>query len=857
MVKDPSCGMELNPVTAKFSVKKGRDSFYFCSKECRDKFERKTVKAVIHISGMHCASCVSVIESALKKLPGVEKAVVNFVSSKAYVDFNPALVSENMLREAVDSSGYKAEKHEEVDKGEVELDILGMESQHCAGIVEKALSKVKGVSKTSVNLAINRAFVSYDPASANVQQLISAVKKAGYGASRVDLEKAARNEEVGFWKRRLFVAGVFAVPLLYIAMGKMVGLPMPSWDASTDAVVQLVLATFIVLAGSSFFFRGFRALLNRNPNMDSLIAVGTGSAYLYSLYVAVMILKGAKGYSVDMLYFEIAGLVIAFIILGKLLESVAKGRTSEAIKKLLGLQPKTALVVRDKEELEISIEEVQVGDVVIVRPGERIPVDGVVVSGSSSVDESMITGESIPVEKSVNSKVIAGTVNKTGTFNFKAKKVGADTVLSSIIKMVEDAQGSKAPIQQLADRISFYFVPIVIVLAFVAFGVWYYFGLPAFGFKAFIAVLIIACPCALGLATPTAVMVASGKAAEYGILFKNADALQRSRELDVIVFDKTGTLTVGKPELTDIVPVGKAKAEGILQLSAILERRSEHPLAEAIVNAARSRKIAVPEPSGFESFSGMGVSAKYQGKLLFLGNRALMDENKISTKAVDSDVSALENQGKTVVFLSSSKQILGLLAVADRVKPFAKEAVQEIHRLGKKVMLITGDNEKTAAAIASQVGIDDVMANVLPGQKAEKIKSLQLRGLKVAMVGDGINDAPALSQADVGIAIGSGTDVAIEAGSVVLIKDDLRDVVTVVSLSRYAMLKIRQNLFWAFAYNIVLIPVAAGVLYPFTGWLLNPVLAGIAMSLSSVSVVSNSLLMRRYKPKLAEKVPMP
>ncbi len=857
MVKDPSCGMELNPITAKFLVKKGDETFYFCSKDCRDKFERKTVKAIFSISGMHCASCVSTIESALRKLPGVEKVVVSFVSSKAYVDYNPSLVSEGMLREAVDSSGYRSEKHEDIDKGEVELDVFGLESQHCADIVENVLSRVKGVLGVKVNLAVGKAFVSYDSSSANVQQLISAVKKVGYSASRVDKEKVERNEEVAFWKRRFFVAGVFAVPLLYVAMGDMVGLPLPSLDSLTDSVIQLVLASFIVLAGSCFFIRGFRSLLSRSPNMDSLIAVGTGSAYLYSLYVTFMIFNGVNGYSADMLYFEIAGLVIAFIILGKLLEAVAKGRTSEAIKKLLGLQSKTATVVRGKEELEISIEEVQVGDVVVVYPGERIPVDGVVLSGSSSVDESMITGESIPVEKSVNSKVIGGTVNKAGSFKFKAKKVGADTVLASIIRLVEDAQGSKAPVQRLADKISFYFVPVVILIAVVTFGVWYYFGLPLLGLKTFIAVLIIACPCALGLATPTAVMVASGKAAEFGVLFKNADALQRSRELDVVVFDKTGTLTVGSPELTDIVPVGRAKPEGILQLAAILERRSEHSLAEAIINAARVRKIAVPEPFGFESYSGKGVSARFQGKLLFLGNRVLMEENGISTKSVDSDVSVLEAQGKTVVFLSSSKQVLGLLAVSDRVKPFAKEAVQELHRLGKKVMLITGDNERTAVAIASQLGIDDVLANVLPGQKAERIKELQSKGLKVAMVGDGVNDAPALSQADVGIAIGSGTDVAIEAGSVVLVKDDLRDVVTAISLSRYAMMKIRQNLFWAFAYNILLIPVAAGVLYPFTGWLLSPVLAGIAMSLSSLSVVSNSLLMRRYRPKLAEKVPMP
>ncbi|MBW2970361.1 heavy metal translocating P-type ATPase [Candidatus Woesearchaeota archaeon] len=780
-MKDPSCGKDINPITAKFSVEKDGEKFYFCSRDCLNKFEHRTEKLTVPVSGMNCASCVGSIESGLKKLPGIVNVSVNFASSKAYVDFNPSLVSESMIKMEIEKLGYKV-----------------------------------GVEK-----------------------------------------KKEKNAEVSYWLRRLFVALVFGIPLLYVTMGAMIGLPVPVLDDVTNLVLQFVLCSLIILAGFRFYSRGVLALLRFRPDMNSLVAVGTGSAFLYSFFVGVMILLEDPGYTVHMLYFESAGLIVVFIILGKYLEAVAKGRASLAIKKLLGLQPRTALVIRNKQEVEVPVDEVVVGDVVVVKPGERIPVDGVVLQGSSSVDESMITGESIPVEKSVNSKVIAGTINKTGSFKFKARKVGRDTVLAQIVRMVEEAQGSKAPVQKLADRISYYFVPAVILVALVSFGVWYYFGLPGFGFKTFIAVLIIACPCALGLATPTAVMVASGKAAEYGILFKNAEALQRSRDLDVVVFDKTGTLTVGRPVVTDIVPVGKHKREGILQLAAILERRSEHPLAEAVVSAARSRKIAVPEPSGFESFTGMGVAAKYGGKLLYLGNRSLMADKNISLKNVESSVSVLEEQGKTVVFLSSSRQVIGLIAVADQLKPFAKEAVEELHRLGKRVMLMTGDNERTGRAIASQLGVDDVFANVLPAQKAEKIKELQSRNFKVAMVGDGINDAPALTQADVGIAIGSGTDIAIEAGDVVLIKDDLRDVVTAISLSRYAMFKVRQNLFWAFAYNIVLIPVAAGVLYPVTGWLLSPVLAGLAMSLSSVSVVGNSLLMRLYKPKLAGRVPMP
>ncbi len=853
------CGMDVNPITARFFSKKKGETVYFCSKNCQDQFEHQAVKAIISVSGMHCASCVRTIEGALKKVPGVEKAVVNFASSKAFVDYDSSLASEEMLRDAIKGSGYKAEMHEAAQEtGKVALHISGMESQHCVNIVEKTLLHVSGVSGAKVNLATQKAVVDYDASKTSTDVLISAVKNAGYGASRADVERLAREDEVRHWSVRMWFAGLFGLPLLYLAMGHWVGLPVPMMPVVVNAAVQLVLATGIVIAGFGFYTRGFKALfVNRMPNMDSLVAVGTGTAYLYSLYVAIMIFLRKPGFTTHMMYFESGGLIVVFIILGKLLEAIAKGKTSEAIKKLLGLQPKTAIVLRGKEQVEIPIEEVVVGDIIVVKPGQKIPVDGFVKDGHSSVDESAITGESIPVEKSVNSKVIAGTVNKTGSFTMRASKVGADTVLAQIIRMVEEAQGSKAPVQQLADTISFYFVPLVIVIAIVSFVSWYFAGSVAFALTTFIAVLVIACPCALGLATPTAIMVGTGKAAEHGILFKNAEALQKAKELDVVVFDKTGTLTLGKPEVTDIVPVGKATAEAVLQLAAIVEKRSEHPLAEAILNAAKQKKLAVPDPVAFQSATGKGVAAKYKGKVLYLGNRTLMEEKKVSFKDIESSVVSLEEQGKTVVFLASAKTLMGVVAVADQVKPFAKEAVEELHRLGKKVMLITGDNERTGMAIASQLGIDDVMANVLPNQKAERIKELQAKGLKVAMVGDGINDAPALTQADVGIAIGSGTDIAIEAGNVVLIKSDVRDVVTAMSLSRYSMHKIRQNLFWAFAYNIVLIPVAAGALYPVTGWLLNPALAGLAMALSSVSVVSNSLLMRFYKPKLFGRLPMP
>ncbi len=856
MVKDPSCGMEVNPITAKFSTKKNGETFYFCSIDCQDQFEHRTVKSIIPISGMSCASCVAKIEGALKKIPGVDKVVVNFASSKAYVDYNPSLVSEKILKDTIENTGYKAEMHEET--GRTTLKITGMESQHCAGIVEKTLLKLPGVSSVKVNLATEKAEISYDPAKVNADTMIKAVKNAGYGASRLDFEKEERETEVRQWKKRMWTAALFGIPLLYLAMGHMIGLPLPMMSPTTNAILQFLLATPIILAGGEFYTKGFKALIiNRMPNMDSLVAVGTGAAYVYSFFVAIMILLKKPDYTTEMLYFEIAGLIVAFIILGKLLESIAKGKTSEAIKKLLGLQAKTAIVIRKKQEVEIPIEEVEAGDIVIVKPGQKIPVDGIVVDGHSSVDESAITGESIPVEKTAGSKVIGGTVNKTGSFTFKATKVGADTVLAQIIKMVEEAQGSKAPIQQLADKISFYFVPIVILIAITSFGTWYYFGATSLGFMTFIAVLIIACPCALGLATPTAIMVGTGKGAEYGILFKNAEALQKTKEVDVIVFDKTGTLTIGKPEVTDIIPLGKAKEDAVLQLAAIVEKRSEHPLAEAIINAAKARKLPIPNAEQFQSLTGKGVIAKYSGKAIFFGNRALMEDRNFDIKLLEESVKALEEQGKTVMFLAAGKQIVGIIGVADTLKPFSKEAVAELHRLGKKVMMITGDNERTAKAVARQAGIEEVMASVLPNQKADKIKELQAKKLKVCMVGDGINDAPALTQADVGIAIGSGTDIAIEAGTVVLIKNDLRDVVTAMALSKYAMRKIKENLFWAFAYNIILVPVAAGVLYPATGWLLNPVLAGIAMAFSSVSVVSNSLLMRFFKPKLRSSIPMP
>ena len=586
--------------------------------------------------------------------------------------------------------------------------------------------------------------------------------------------------------------------------------------------------------------------------MDTLIAIGTTAAYIFS--VLVVFLPSLLG---DKLYFDTSAIIITLILLGKYFEALTKGKASEAIRKLIGLQARTAIVIRGGKEQEIPIEELQIDDVFIVKPGQKIATDGIVVSGDSHVDESMITGESMPASKKEKDKVIGATINKSGMLKVKATKVGSDTMLAQIIKLVEDAQGSKAPIQRLADKVSSIFVPIVILIAILSFLFWYFIS-PSFmeinapflfSFTIFVAVLIIACPCALGLATPTAIMVGTGKGAENGILIKNAEALETAHKLTTIVFDKTGTLTKGKPEVTDIVVLEKKYAENdVLRFAAIAEKGSQHPLADAIVNNAKSKKIVINEPDKFEAIHGKGAVAKYKNHEILIGNDKLMQQHKIKiSDDVDSKISRLEEQGKTTVILGLDKSVIGLIAIADTLKENSKEAVEELHKLGKEVVMITGDNERTAKAIASQVGIDKVIAEVLPQDKESEIKKLQKGGKVVAMVGDGINDAPALAASDVGIAIGAGTDIAIETGSIILIKNDLRDAVTAIKLSSYTIKKIKQNLFWAFFYNVAGIPIAAGILYPFTGFLLNPIVAGAAMAFSSVSVVSNSLLMRTWK----------
>jgi Cu+-exporting ATPase len=868
MAIDPICGMEVDEKTA-LNVEYEGKKYYFYSPGCRDKFlaqkgllpppsaeakptqegtEQKPEKAALQITGMHCASCAATIEESLNKVEGVSKAAVNFATEKAYVEYDPNKVSPESLEKAVKEAGYGVLKEEPQS---LNLKVIGMDNAHCLGTVEAALKGVKGIISSQLFLN-ERAKIVFDPVLTTKETIKKAIKDAGYTPveeTTVDREKEARQREIRTLRIKFIVSVVFAAPLLYFSMGPHINLPEPSIPDWSMALLLLLLTTPIIGAGYQFYTVGIRAVVKSyRASMDTLVALGTGTAYLYSLAISILIWMGNPNYTSHDLYYEVAGLLIVFIMLGRMLEALAKGRTSESIRKLLELQPKTALVVRDGKEQEIPVEEVIVGDAVVVKPGGRIPVDGVVIEGSSSVDQSLLTGESIPVEKNINDEVIGGTINKSGWLKFKATKVGKDTALAQIVRLVEEAQGSKAPVQRLADTVSAYFVPTVLGIGVVTFLAWYLSGSAlSFSLTAFIAVIIIACPCALGLATPTAVIVGTGKGAESGILIRDAATLEKACQVNTVVFDKTGTLTRGKPEVTDIIPLSNPhSAEEILKLAAAAEKRSEHHLSEAIVSKAEESKTTIPDIESFTSVAGKGVEAKYNGTAILVGNRKLFSDKSVDTKAVEERIVRLEGEGKTVVLVGTDGKIIGMIAIADTAKPSAIETVSWLKRQGKQVVMITGDNRRAAESVARSLGIERVLAEVLPEDKANEIKRLQEQGEKVAMVGDGINDAPALVQADVGIAIGSGTDIAIESGGIVLVKDDLRDVARTLDLSCYTMRKIRQNLFWAFFYNSISIPIAAGVLYPFYGFLLNPIIAGAAMAFSSVSVVTNSLSMRRY-----------
>jgi len=806
------------------------------------------------ITGMSCASCALKIEKGLAGLEGVSKATVNFAAEKVTVVFHPTQTDVSRFIDKVKDLGYGAK----VEK--VVLPIQGMTCASCVNKVEKALNSVKGVVHAEVNFATERASVEYIPEEVSIRDLKKVVEEAGYQVLEVheedivEKERLAREAELSRLKLKFILGAILLAPILLLMYGASFFERWMGLSKEVNFFLQFLLATPVQFwIGWQFYVGFWKATKHKTSDMNTLIAVGTSAAYLYSLIVTfVPHLIMVKGLMVDV-YFDTSAAIIVLILLGRFLEARAKGKTSEAIKKLIGLQPKTARVVRNGSEVDIPVEEVSIGDIIVVRPGEKIPVDGIVREGASFVDESMVTGESLPVEKKAGDIAIGATINKTGAFKFEATKIGKDMVLAQIVRLVQEAQGSKPPIARMVDVIASYFVPVVISIAIITFIVWYFFGPhPAltYAFLNFVAVLIIACPCALGLATPTSIMVGTGKGAENGILIRGAEALETAHQLNTIVLDKTGTLTKGEPSVTDIIESERFNRREILGLAASAEKGSEHPLGEAIVKKAREDGVDLFETKDFQAIAGHGIEATVDSKRVLLGNLRLMEEEEVSLNGLLDKAERLSNEGKTPMFLAVERQAVGIIAVADTLKENSKEAVGAFHRMGLEVVMLTGDNQRTARAIANQIGVDRVLAEVLPEMKAEEIRRLQSEGRKVGMVGDGINDAPALAQANVGIAIGTGTDVAMESSDITLIGGDLRGIVTAIALSKATIRNIRQNLFWAFAYNTILIPVAAGVLFPFFGILLNPIFAAGAMAISSVTVVSNALRLRRFKPPL-------
>ncbi|TAL16212.1 heavy metal translocating P-type ATPase [bacterium] len=848
---DPVCGMEVDTASPPGGVAvHNSKTYYFCNASCREKFSDNPEKYLKPPSALPAEKEGFSIDPVCRMTidEDAPKGGVFDYKGERYYFCNPRCNEkfqgdpEGVLAKYREAAEEPAEMEEEKTlpakaQSLAVLEIIGMSCASCAATVEKSLRKVPGVSKANVNFAAGKAFVNYDPKTAGETILREAVKKAGYEVALKNAKNGLQSElaeEV--FKKRLVVAWIFALPLFFVAMGQMFGITL-GLSHRTLAIIQLLLCTPIMLAGSNFFRVGTKAMRNLSPNMDSLVAIGTGTAYLYSLQQTL------GGH--DHLYYETAGLLIAFILLGKTLEAGAKAKAGRAIKALLDLGAKSARVVREGVEVEIPVEEVVVGDRVRVRPGEKIPVDGVIVEGNSTIDESMLTGESLPVDKAPEDSVTGATVNLSGAFLFEARKVGADTALRQIVRLVEEAQGSKAPIQNLADKVSAVFVPAVILIAAVSFAVWLAVtGDVAESLKSFVAVLIIACPCALGLATPTAVMMGTGIGAKRGILIKGAEALQLAGDVGVVVFDKTGTLTIGKPELVGISTAEGYSEEEALRLGASAESPSEHPLAKAILKA---RTGALSPVSGFLAHPGKGVEGVVEGKKLLVGTKGFLAEKGVDPSPVETAVDNFQREGKSTLLLGVDGRAVAVFAVADTLKDHAKEAVLGLEDMGIEVVLLTGDNRATAEAIGKAAGVSRIIAEVLPADKEMVIRELKGEGKSVAMVGDGINDAPALSRADVGIAIGTGTDIAIESASIVLVRGDVRDVPRTIALSRYTMRKIKQNLFWAFIYNIVGIPLAAGVFVPLFGWRLHPVVAGAAMAFSSVSVVTNSLSMKRFR----------
>ncbi|MGL5693817.1 MAG: heavy metal translocating P-type ATPase [Peptostreptococcaceae bacterium] len=799
------------------------------------------------ISGMTCASCAKAVERVVKKIDGVQEQSVNIATEKLTISYDSSKVDFENIKYAIEKAGYGVES--EVENKTVELNIEGMTCASCAKAVERVVKKIDGVESINVNIATDKANIVYDPSKVKLTQIKASIEKADYKPKeiekkvRVDEDKLKKEKEMKTLFNKFIIATVFAIPLFYIAMGPMIPKPIGPWplpemlnpmtNTLNYALIQLILVIPIMGAGYKFYVHGFKSLLSKSPNMDTLVAIGTSAAFIYSLYTTIQIANGSvSGMHHHQLYYESAGIIIALILLGKYLESRSKGKTSEAIKKLMGLQPKTAIVIIEGKEVETPIDEVTVGDIILVKPGEKIPVDGVVVEGSTSVDESMLTGESMPVEKTIGCKVTGASINKNGSVKFKAQKVGSDTALAQIVKLVEDAQGTKAPIAKLADTVSGYFVPIVILIAITSSLLWWIIGGKdlVFVLTIFISVLVIACPCALGLATPTAIMVGTGKGAENGILIKGGEALELAHKINTIIFDKTGTITEGKPKVTDVVITEYISEQELLELACSAEKNSEHPLGEAIVKYGVEKNIDFKNLEKFQAIPGHGIEVVIDNKNVLLGNKKLMDERNISLLNLEEKSDELANNGKTPMYIAVDNNLGGIIAVADVVKESSKKAIETLHEMGIKVAMVTGDNKKTANAIAKQVGIDIVLAEVLPEDKSKEVEKLQSKGNFVAMVGDGINDAPALAKADI-----------------VLMKSDLMDVPNAIKLSNATIKNIKQNLFWAFGYNVIGIPVAAGLLYMFGGQLLNPMIAAAAMSLSSVSVVTNALRLKNFK----------
>lgn len=807
-----------------------------------------------HVSGMHCAACSAAVERILKKQKGIETAQVNLVMEEVLIQAE----EENFdaWKEAVSKGGFELEKLQ--DKKDVSYhkkvvcDILGMQCAACSAGIEKVLKRTEGILDVSVNLLLNQAEIEYDQTKIKLEEIFQVIQKGGFDARIHQEQQQEETKKKDYENVHIYGTLIVAFLLLYIGMSHMLGsfeLPLPNiisykTNPFNFAFIQFVLATIIAISGWKFYYRGIRSLLHGAANMDTLVAIGTGSAYIYSVFSLFSIANG-NVHAVHSLYFEGAGVVIALVQFGKHLEAISKKKSTGAIQALLQLRPKTATLFKNGKEMEISVDEVVVGDVLVVKAGEHIAVDGIVVEGESNVDESMLSGESMPVKKGVQDEVHQGTINLDGRLLMRCSVDNEDTTLSKIIRMVEDAQSKKAPIARIADRISMYFVPIVMGIAFVSALIWYFIQKDvSFSLTIFVSVLVIACPCALGLATPTAIMVGTGKAAQLGIFIKSGEALEVASHIDCVVFDKTGTITIGKPLVTDVFAQDKQQ---VLSYAAALEQGSVHPLATAILQKAEEEHILAPSLSNIQTVNGKGVYAHLSEKKLMAGNRRMMEEEGLDVSMYLEVEKACQEAGKSVVWVSYDQQVIGMLAIADKIKDHVRDVVESLTKSGKEVYMISGDHTRTATAIAKQAGITNVIAEVLPQDKAEEVKRLQKLGKKVAMVGDGINDAIALTQSEVGIAIGSGSDVAIESADIVLMKEDIRDVETALRLSHSVLRNIKQNLFWAFFYNTIGIPVAAGILYPIFHILLSPVFAGAAMAFSSVSVVSNALRLRNFK----------